>query len=131
MERSRIVCLTGGAPPTWGCGVRPELVAGGATKKTTAMDEHRPSTTTRHNLINLLLHDGLGEGLPKIAELPMNAAMLLERAKHIGAGLYERAEARNGHANGFKPRSFHTSVGLKLATPLESIEKDSFPSQRL
>jgi hypothetical protein len=48
----------------------------------------------------------------------MNAAMLMERAKHIGAGPHERVEARNGHANGFKPRSFHTSMGaLKLATP--------------
>ena len=29
-----------------------------------------------------------GEGLPKIAERLMNAAMLMERAKHIGAGPY-------------------------------------------
>ena len=50
------------------------------------MDEHRPTSTTHHDLINLLLQDGLGEGLPKIAELLMNAAMLMERAKHIGAG---------------------------------------------
>jgi hypothetical protein len=102
MERSGIVCLTGGAPsPPRGCGVRPELVAGGANQKATAMDEHQPTTTTHHDLINLLLQDGLGEGLPKIAELLMNAAMLMERAKHIGAGPYERVEARNGHANGF------------------------------
>ncbi len=74
------------------------------------MNEHQPTTTTHHDLINLLLQDGLGEGLPKIAELHMNAAMLMERAKHIGAGPYERVEARNGHANGFKPRSFHTSI---------------------
>jgi hypothetical protein len=67
------------------------------------MDEHQPTTTTHHDLINLLLQDGLGEGLPKIAELLMNAAMLMERAKHIGAGPYERVEARNGHANGFTP----------------------------
>lgn len=82
------------------------------------MDEHHPSPTTHHDLINLLLQDGLGEGLPKIAELLMNAAMLMERAKHIGAGPYERVETRNGHANGFNPRSFHTSMGgLNLATP--------------
>ena len=82
------------------------------------MDEHQPTPTTHHDLINLLLHDGLGEGLPKIAELLMNAAMLMERAKHIGAGPYERVETRNGQANGFKPRKFHTSIGaLHLATP--------------
>ncbi len=69
-------------------------------------------------LINLLLSDGLGEGLPKIAEILMNAAMLVERAKHIGAAPHERVEHRNGYANGFKPRAFHTAMGaLDLAVP--------------
>ena len=72
------------------------------------MDQHQPTFTTHHDLINLLIQDGPGKGLPKIAELLMNAAIPMERAKHIGAGPYERVEARNGHANGFKPRSFHT-----------------------
>jgi hypothetical protein len=81
------------------------------------MDELN-QTTASNDLINLLLQDGLGEGLPKIAEILMNAAMLVERAKHIGAAPHERVEARNGHANGFKPRTFHTSMGgLELATP--------------
>lgn len=48
----------------------------------------------------------------------MNAAMLIERTKHIGAGPYERVDVRKGQANGFKPRNFHTSMcGLNLATP--------------
>jgi transposase-like protein len=88
------------------------------TKQATVMDEHQTTSTTHDELINLLLHDGLGEGLPKIAEMLMNAAMLMERSKHLGVGPYERGEQRNGQANGFKPRSFHTSIGgLKLATP--------------
>jgi transposase-like protein len=82
------------------------------------MDEHHTTSITQDDLINLLLQDGLSEGIPKIAERLMNAAMLLERAMHIGAGPYERVEARNGHANGFKPRTFHTSMGsLNLTTP--------------
>jgi transposase-like protein len=81
------------------------------------MDEH-PQITDLNDLINLLLQGGLGEGLPRIAEILMNAAMLVERTKHLGAGPYERVEARNGHANGFKPRTFHTSMGgLELAAP--------------
>lgn len=68
--------------------------------------------------INALLQDGLGEGLPRIAEMLLNAAMLLERASHMQAESYERTETRNGHANGFKPRSFQTAVGkLDLAVP--------------
>lgn len=119
MERSGIVCLTGGAPIPSGVVVSAQnWLLEVRTKKTTAMDEHQPTTITHDDLINLLLQDGLGEGIPKIAELLMNAAMLMERAKHIGAGPYERVEVRNGHANGFKPRSFHTSMGaLKLSTP--------------
>lgn len=81
------------------------------------MDEH-PQITDLNDLINLLLQGGLGDGLPRIAEILMNAAMLVERTKHLGAGPYERVEARNGHANGFKPRTFHTSMGgLELAAP--------------
>lgn len=81
------------------------------------MDEHKIPTTTE-DLINMLLSDGLGDGLPKIAEIILNAAMLIERAKHIGAAPHERVPHRNGHANGFKPRSFHTSLGaLNLDMP--------------
>ena len=81
------------------------------------MDEHHQPTDA-NDLINLLLQGGLGDGLPRIAEILMNAAMLVERTKHLGAGPYERVEARNGHANGFKPRTFHTSMGgLELAAP--------------
>jgi len=81
------------------------------------MDEQKQNTTS-NDLINLLLHDGLGEGLPRIAEILMNAAMLVERAKHIGVAPHERSDLRNGHANGFKPRTFHTSMGaLELALP--------------
>lgn len=81
------------------------------------MDELN-QTTANHDLINLLLQDGLGEGLPRIAEILMNAAMLIERSSHLGAAPHERVETRNGYANGFKPRVFHTSMGgLKLAVP--------------
>ena len=48
----------------------------------------------------------------------MNAAMLLERATQIGAAPYERVAQRNGYANGFKPRTFQTSMGsLELEVP--------------
>jgi hypothetical protein len=58
-------------------------------------------TTITEDAINTLLQHGLAEGLPRIAEMILNAAMLLERAAHLGVGAYERAEHRNGHANGF------------------------------
>lgn len=71
------------------------------------------------DFINLLLEDGLENALPKISEMLMNAAMILERIGHIGANPNERnVEGRNGYANGFKPRTFHTAMGkLQLQVP--------------
>ncbi|MCX8496496.1 MAG: transposase [Akkermansiaceae bacterium] len=49
----------------------------------------------------------------------MNAAMLLDREKHIGAAPYQRgATDRHGYANGFKSRNFQTGLGaLELSVP--------------
>ena len=77
------VCLTGARPPPSGVVVSAHnWLLEVRTKKATAMDEHHTTTITHDDLINLLLQDGLAEGTPKIAELLMNAAMLIERAKH-------------------------------------------------
>lgn len=82
------------------------------------MDEHK-QTIHQDPLINLLFEDGLQDALPRIAEILMNAAMLLEREKHIGAAPYQRgANDRNGYANGFKSRNFQTGIGaLELSVP--------------
>lgn len=81
------------------------------------MDEHT-QTKYQDPLINLLFDDGLQNALPKIAEILMNAAMLLERERHIGAAPHQRDVERNGYGNGFKSRTFHTGIGaLELTVP--------------
>lgn len=81
------------------------------------MDEQN-QTTLHDPLINLLFDAGLQNALPRIAEILLNAAMLLERETHIGAAPYQRGTDRNGYANGFKSRTFHTGIGaLELAVP--------------
>jgi len=51
-------------------------------------------------------------------QLLMNAAMVFERQKALGAGPYERSEQREGYANGFKPRTLNTRMGaLQLKVP--------------
>jgi transposase-like protein len=78
----------------------------------------RTQTNELDPLINLLFDDGLQNALPRIAEILMNAAMMLEREAHIGAAPYQRGVERNGYANGFKPRTFQTGIGsLKLSVP--------------
>lgn len=48
----------------------------------------------------------------------MNAAMVFERQKALGASPYERSEERTGYANGFKPRTLSTRMGaLQLKVP--------------
>lgn len=74
--------------------------------------------TSASDPINLLLQHGLAGGLPRVAEMLINAAMLLERAAHLQAQPHQRSEHRDGHANGFKPRSLNTALGkLQLSVP--------------
>ena len=81
------------------------------------MNEHT-QTIPNDPLINLLFDDCLQNAPPRIAEILMNAAMLLERETHIGAAPYQRGVERNGYANGFKPRTFQTGIGaLELTVP--------------
>ena len=81
------------------------------------MNEQNQSTDI-NSLINLLFESDLQNSLVTIAEKILNAGMLLEREKHIGASPYQRGVDRNGFANGFKPRSFQTGLGsLNLTVP--------------
>jgi len=74
--------------------------------------------TTESQLINMLFDHGLTEGMPKVAQLLLNAAMLIERSHHLHARDYQRTKQRKGYANGFKPKSLHTSMGkLELNIP--------------
>jgi putative transposase len=57
-----------------------------------------------------LTAEGL-ESLPEMIRLLVNQAMQIERDKHLNAKPYERSEERNGHANGYKPKTVKTRVG--------------------
>ena len=65
-----------------------------------------------------ILTDGGFDRIGEALQILINAAMLAEREKYIGAGHYERTESRSGHANGFKPKTMKTRVGeIPLAVP--------------
>jgi transposase-like protein len=58
------------------------------------------------------------DGLRRVLEAVVNAAMADEVARHVGAAPHERSDARRGHRNGTKPRAVATRVGeLALAVP--------------
>ncbi len=60
----------------------------------------------------------------------LNEAMKLDRARHIQASPYERNEARNGYANGYKPKTIKSRLGeLELQIPqVRESDSDFYPS---
>jgi putative transposase len=50
------------------------------------------------------------EFLPELIRILVNAAMQAERQKYLAVGPYERSDNRQGHANGYKPKTVHTRV---------------------
>lgn len=92
------------------------------------MTEHANDTLS-NDTINILLQNGLYEGIPLIAEMLANAAMILERTEHLKVGAYERSDVRDGQANGFKPRGLQTTFGkLKLNVPQVRSSSEPFQS---
>jgi transposase-like protein len=92
----------------------------------------QPETTASQDASNTPLHNGLSEGLPSVAEILLNAAMLLERAAFLQAAPDERGEQRLGHANGFKHRSLSTPIGkLNLLVPQTRSNPEPFRTSLL
>ena len=79
-----------------------------------------PEDSTKYikkDILEILAEGGFGR-LGEALEILLNAAMLSEREKYLGAGPYERTETRSGYANGFKPKTMKTRVGeIPLAVP--------------
>jgi transposase-like protein len=51
------------------------------------------------------------EFLPELIRILVNAAMQAERQKYLKAAPYERSSERQGHANGYKPKTVQTRLG--------------------
>lgn len=67
--------------------------------------------------IELIANKGFS-GMTEAMQILFNEAMLIERSRYLGVGPYERSEARQDHANGFKPKQLKTTLGeLSLQVP--------------
>jgi transposase-like protein len=51
------------------------------------------------------------EVLPELIRIVINAAMQAERQRYLGAAPYQHSPDRQGHANGYKPKTVKTRVG--------------------
>jgi transposase-like protein len=68
-------------------------------------------------VLQLLAEEGF-DGIGELLRIVLNAAMVVEREKYLGAASYERSAERRDYANGFKPKTVQTRVGeLALAIP--------------
>jgi transposase-like protein len=80
------------------------------------------------NVLQLLTeqgHDGFAEGI----RLLVNEAMRVERHQVLQAQPYERTDARQGYANGFKPKTLASRVGpITFRVPQVRGETDFYPS---
>jgi putative transposase len=78
---------------------------------------HQTQTTALDQITELLAEHGF-DGLASAVTVLLNEVMKLERSHALGAGPYQRSEGRNGHANGYKPRTINTRLGaLTVAIP--------------
>ena len=71
---------------------------------------YKDDCTLPKEYLEQLTEQGL-EGLPDLVRVLVNEAMRVERENFLQAKPYERSEERQGHANGYKPKTVKTRVG--------------------
>jgi len=77
----------------------------------------RTNDTKLSEIVELVAEKGFA-GMTEVMQILFNEAMLIERNRHLSAEPYERTEARQDYANGFKPKQLKTKVGtLSLQVP--------------
>lgn len=90
---------------------------------------YRKDCTLPEELLEQIAREGF-DVLPKLIQTVINTAMQIEREKHLGVGPYERGQERNGHANGFKPKTVNTRVG-KITFDVPQVREGGFYPQAL
>ena len=80
-------------------------------------------------LLEQLSAGGL-DALPALFQVLLNAAMQIERQKHLGAAPHERTEERMGHANGYKDKTLNTRLG-QITVAVPQVREGGFYPQSL
>jgi putative transposase len=88
---------------------------------------HQEQTTALDQITELLAENGF-DGLASAVTVLLNEVMKLERTHVLGAGPYQRAEARTGYANGFKPKTLHTRIGALTVEVPQTRGVEFYPS---
>ena len=85
--------------------------------------------TLSEALLGQLSAGGL-DALPALFQVLLNAAMQIERQKHLGAAPHERTEERTGRANGYKDKTLNTRLG-QITVAVPQVREGGFYPQSL
>jgi transposase-like protein len=89
---------------------------------------HQSNPELLNTVLQLLNEEGVG-GLAEGIRLLVDEAMRQERSHALQAQPYERTDTRQGHANGFKPKTLATRVGpIQFRVPQVRGQLDFYPS---
>jgi putative transposase len=93
------------------------------------MTTHRTDPELLNTILQLLTDQGATGGLAEGIRLLVNEAMRQERSQALQAQPYQRTQNRQGHANGFKPKTLNTRLGpLQFRVPQVRGGLDFYPS---
>ena len=70
------------------------------------------------------------EVLPELIRIVINAAMQAERQQYLGVAPYQHSPDRQGHANGYKPKTVKTRVG-EITLDIPQVREGGFYPQAL
>ena len=90
---------------------------------------YQTDCTLPEELLEQIAQEGLAS-LPTLIQTVVNQAMQIERQKYLGVGPYERSEERQGHANGYKPKTVATRVG-NITFDVPQVREGGFYPQAL
>src|SRR4051794_37003506 len=88
---------------------------------------HQMQPNALDPIVELLAEHGF-DGLAQAVTVLLNEVMKIERAAVLKAAPYQRTDDRQGHANGFKPRTVHTRVGPLTVEVPQTRGAEFYPS---
>jgi transposase-like protein len=89
---------------------------------------HQNQSELLNSVLQLITEEGTG-GLAEGLRLIINEAMVQERSHALQAQPYERTDSRQGHANGFKPKTLATRLGpIQFKVPQVRGDLEFYPS---
>jgi transposase-like protein len=89
---------------------------------------HQDKSELLNSVLQLITEEGTG-GLAEGLRLIINEAMVQERSHALQAQPYQRTDSRQGHANGFKPKTLATRLGpIQFKVPQVRGDLEFYPS---